>query len=394
MAKGIELLEGFAGTAALTRHALQRKPPRLVGFMGSKARLSQPILGALDIAPGSGLRSIAFVDAGPWGWVWPVLLNPAACRNVAQIFRRWHRQGLAGVELWRLLVAQPPPEDLPERAAGWLWLQGRSASGVPVWWEDAKLGSPTSRPAKQKGWRAPDHATGRTIRAPQTRAASGLVRPLTLATRLEALSGVVARWLALQDGSARGRAIGAEDGAWQHDGYGHLADLARQKGFTDRLRPDLIATRVDDLKGIRWPPVRVAHSELCAVDHEGWAAGCPGRRVVYLDPPYTPPPGARHPTGYGPNDPSWENILSEAERWRTVADVVAISHAVPLADYLGSGWFSYDLTPLGSGKPETLTLNLRASEAWEAMLRSARTLWQRKQGAAPAGEQLPLLGVA
>ena len=36
------------------------------------------------------------------------------------------------------LAAQPPPAELAERVAGWLWLQARSASGAPVWWDGTR----------------------------------------------------------------------------------------------------------------------------------------------------------------------------------------------------------------------------------------------------------------
>lgn len=153
------LAELFAGTAALTRYVIGA-PMDLVSWLGGKRRLAPTLARAAGLRRGLGAESVLLSDAGTWGWVWPVLLDPLGCAAVEAVLRRWAatcpacegrgegcrvcvraRQpggGPDASDLWAWLAAQPPPAELAERVAGWLWLQARSASGAPVWWDGTR----------------------------------------------------------------------------------------------------------------------------------------------------------------------------------------------------------------------------------------------------------------
>lgn len=142
-------VEPFAGAAAVALRLVGGRdlvPP--VRWMGGKRRLARPILDAMGVPRGRPAR-IVLVDAGPWGWVWPLLLAPSTAGHVAAILRSWGDEHPR--ELWERLARVPPAEDLAERAAQWLWLQARSASGVPVWWSGWRWDRSDGKPADDKG---------------------------------------------------------------------------------------------------------------------------------------------------------------------------------------------------------------------------------------------------
>lgn len=67
---------------------------------------------------------VLLCDAGLWGEVWSEVVRDApglAARLIA-----W--EGRDPSELWRSLAMAPRPEDPQERAAAYLWLQGRAAT--------------------------------------------------------------------------------------------------------------------------------------------------------------------------------------------------------------------------------------------------------------------------
>lgn len=133
--------EPFAGAAACALRVVGGRdlaPP--VAWMGGKRRYAREILDAMGVPEGPPAR-VLLADAGPWGWVWPLLLEPGAAARVAAVLRSW--AGEHPRELWQRLAAVPPAEDLHERAAQWLWLQARSASGVPIWWDGWRGGEGT-----------------------------------------------------------------------------------------------------------------------------------------------------------------------------------------------------------------------------------------------------------
>lgn len=177
------LAEVFAGSAALTRCAVGA-PMDLLPWLGSKRRVAHHLLRAAGYQPGCGAEAVLLCDAGTWGWVWPVLLDAELRAGVVGVLRRWSREcpacqgsgmGLAGAacsvcvraqhpgggpdasDLWRWLASQPPRVELVERVAGWMWLQARSASGAPVWWDADRAalvqGSAEGRPAQPAGER-------------------------------------------------------------------------------------------------------------------------------------------------------------------------------------------------------------------------------------------------
>lgn len=143
--------EGFAGTAAVSR-CLVGAPLDLVAWLGGKRRVAKLLLRALGLHPRQGARKLLLSDPGPWGWVWPVLLNPVTRIEVVAILRRWAAgcpacveagacswcggtgRALNASELWGWLASRPPAVDLAARTAGWLWLQARAASGAAIWW--------------------------------------------------------------------------------------------------------------------------------------------------------------------------------------------------------------------------------------------------------------------
>lgn len=146
-------VEPFAGAAAVALRLVggsDLTPP--VAWMGGKRRYARVIADAMGVPEGRPVR-VVLCDAGPWGWVWPLLLDPEKAKSVCEWLRSWADEHPRA--LWERLAAVPPSKHLDYRAAQWLWLQARSASGVPIW---------------REGWRAvqADHATGRLQGATQT----------------------------------------------------------------------------------------------------------------------------------------------------------------------------------------------------------------------------------
>jgi len=129
----------FAGALGETLPLLfgaRARPP--TGYMGSKGSpaMSRAILGAFGHAPGDSAEAALLVDAGPWGWAWQHLLQPETARAVAAELRTWRSED--PVALWKRLAASPPPEELVNGLATWLWLQARSANACPVWWDEER----------------------------------------------------------------------------------------------------------------------------------------------------------------------------------------------------------------------------------------------------------------
>lgn len=359
----------------------------IVSYMGGKRRLAESILLAMG-AMGRRPDQVLLADAGPWGWVWPTILHPETGPLVAARLRSWGAEDPR--ELWTRLSKEPPPEDQPSAAAQWLWLQARAASGVPVWWEGGRLlasdGRGVPRDAGQRrrpeeGWRSADHATGRTQPAAQTHAqdgawmmgsgerrdpqgmtqrgvkpakekgvnregGGGIVYTETLARRVEALVETVARWIVLQAGGALGKPVDLQGERWRTHGYGLLDDGTYTDPSRRRMMMLLPATRIDGLRRLPAVGWSVYHGDASDIVLPGDCADT----YVYIDPPYA------NCTGYGWDLPR-EQVFALAHRWADAGAVVAVSEAVPLAEDLGPGWHAIDLTALGNGKPEWLTLS-------------------------------------
>lgn len=280
------------------------------------------------------------------------------------------------------LASQPPRVDVAERTAGWLWLQARSASASPVWWDETRWsqgsadgarpqpigergtwkmsdGRGVPRPASEKGRGTPEHSRG-------------IVNVSTLASRIDglsfarwpapsdALAEVVAAWVVLQSGSARGRPVDIEGGEWQTAGYAHLTPSARDKGFTSRLHLPRISDRVARLEEGAWPSVACVHGS--ALDALPLALALGRRARVLLDPPYHRDGDTdRDRTGYGADLPL-ADTLQMAAQLDDVGALVTICEGGPLARDLGPGWYSYDYSSHFSGRVvgrEWVTCNRR-----------------------------------
>lgn len=351
-------IELCAGTGATTLRLVGG--PRLnpvVGMIGCKRRQASTILGMCGRRPGEGASAILLVDAGPWGWVWPTLLEHPG--GVAGHMRGW--VGRDPRVLWTDLAAEGPPEDLVERAAAWL-------CGVP-------------RPAGQKGdgrLVATDHATGRTMRDGQTgqdrrrlrqgsgagrpdqpagqrnptgemgTSGKGLTSPETVARRVE----VVARWLVLQAGSSRGKAVTVgPNGTWKTHGFAHLSDLARAKGFRYRFDVEVLADRVEAL---RFPGGNVAVYNGDVADLV--PTGDLSDTDVLFDPPYV------DRTGYG-WDCARAQVVTTATSFADAGARVLVCEAEPVAELVELGWLPYNLSHLGRSNagPEWVTTNAPAA---------------------------------
>lgn len=316
--------EPFAGAAACALRLVGGRdllPP--VAWMGGKRRYARAIADAMGVPAGPPAR-VLLADAGPWGWVWPLLLRAENAARVAAVLRSW--AGEHPRALWERLAAVPPAEDEHERAAQWLWLQARSASGVPIWWDGWRHVAPNGR----GGFSPPHFNTGQAARDGWT-------------DEERARGCRVARW---EQGSGEGRPPqpAGQRGLWRaatRDNSIHQAP----RGNDGSRRPDgmvnpaTIAARVEAIAS--------AFAGVEVVVRHGDARGLlrlPG--FCYLDPPYV---GA---TGYGWDCPR-ADVLALAQRWADAGAVVAVSEAEPL-DL--AGWHHVDLTRPG-GKPEWLTLS-------------------------------------
>lgn len=367
--------EPFAGAAAVALQVIggrRCEPP--VSWMGGKRRLAPVILQRLGLAPGCGARRVLLNDAGPWGWVWPAILDPETSAAVCSVLRGWADRDIR--ELWFELRDEGPRLDPAEAVAQWLVLQARSANGAPVFWSDARgdvdllkgrhqsngnhpragqagallQGSCEGRRPQPAGQRDPQQSDprlmasdGRGVERPagmkgerngNKGGCGGLVRIETLAERVEALARATASWLVLQANAANGV-------PW---------DQTRSPKVNGRpcggmVSVDRLAARVERLPRPRGViEVRHGRAEDIPVP-ERYEPGS----VWYLDPPY------RGCTGYG-----WDvervALLGMADRRARAGAIVAISEAVPLDAELGPGWVAHDLTRWGNGKPEWLTV--------------------------------------
>ncbi len=183
--------------------------PRLVpavGYMGGKRTLAPDIGEALDVRPGARPDEVVLADAGCPGWVWPELLTVERAARVADVMRSWKDEG--PVELWDRLASLPPAEDPSERAAQVIWLQGRLASNCPLIWEGDRweMGDKPRRsgqPSRQ-GVQVSGHVVARAQKGvfqrqrargkcQDVRSASGLLSPLTTATRIETIARTLSR---------------------------------------------------------------------------------------------------------------------------------------------------------------------------------------------------------
>lgn len=218
--------EPFAGAAACALRLVGGRdlaPP--VAWMGGKRRLARAILDAMGV-PEEPPERVLLADAGPWGWVWPLLLEPGAAARVALVLRSW--AGEHPRELWQRLASRPPAEDLHERAAQWLWLQARSASGVPIWWDGWRHVTGSGKPATDRGedLRWPGHQAQREAWL----ASDGRGQPRPAGAR-----AVGGRWEKGNEGRVQDATHG-QRGAWRAADHDSGRDMAACQGKTGGWR--------------------------------------------------------------------------------------------------------------------------------------------------------------
>lgn len=291
---GVHWVELCAGAGATTLRLLGGPDcVPLVGWMGGKRRFAGAILDAMGVRR-QDVVSATMADAGTWGWVWPVVLDAVTGPAVAEVLHGWRDKD--PVVLWQRLSEQPLPSDLVQAAAHWLWMQGRAASNVPVWWDEEGLNGP------KPGRRTPERASQR---------GSWVMGEKNRAGR---------RQEACQSGTGRGRLNGLRD-------------------------PRTVAWRVEQLQ--RLPSIVVLQADVATIAPPEDAS----RHVVYIDPPY------QGCTGY--EETLVRNqVLEVAQRWAAAGAVVAVSEAEPL-DIDGWHHLDITHHGRAGCKPEWLTMSCK-----------------------------------
>ena len=288
-------VERFAGSAAVALALVGGDaciPP--IGYMGGKRRLARDILGAAGLKVGQGADHVVLVDAGPWGEAWEVIFDPERHAALVATIRGWGQPNPSA--LWEQLRDQGRPEDPIERVASWLWLQGRSVSCTPVWWDDGAPVSPgnvsrgpglsgacesgasrlimADKPGKRPQAAQCAH-TGETVqrtRAPKLKGQAhkhrdgggGIVRPSTVADRIEAIGRAPWRQVTVLRSHADLDALGLDvDVEYMDPPYQGCTRYAAVCPRDEVLR---MATAARD-RG-----ARAVVSEACALPLEGWHA--------------------------------------------------------------------------------------------------------------------------
>ena len=134
------LVELCAGASAVSLALVAPRVRPLVAWAGGKRRLAPDILHAISVDRDAPWHCL-LVEAGEWARIWPVVLDQSTARACARIVEGYGHDADSAV--WRRLGETPPPADPVERAAHWLYLQGRAAAGQPVYWTEAgwRMGS-------------------------------------------------------------------------------------------------------------------------------------------------------------------------------------------------------------------------------------------------------------
>lgn len=169
--------EMFTGTASVTLQLLGGAATP-IGYMGNKRRWSRLILDIMGMHERPDV--IVLCDAGPWGEAWEVILDVERRPLLVERLRSWSGEDPSA--LWRRLATAGRPEGAVERVASWLWLQARSASCTPVWWDASGIVMPnpggTTKPAVERA---------RVGEIPGSGATGGLRSAGSLADRIEAI---------------------------------------------------------------------------------------------------------------------------------------------------------------------------------------------------------------
>ncbi len=418
MSRLVELCCGFAAVSLCLLGGRGCVPPP--PWLGGKRRFAPAILATWGLVPGQGPDwNYLWVDSGPPGDVWPVLLDPILSAAVAQVLRSW--SGRDPRELWEDLAGRPPAAELPERTAQWLWLQARSINAIPVFWSNERWAmgagpnqgdNSSEQRAQQTGLRqrgADGPATGRGLQFPETMAdrveggawlsppsrtdrspepirqkgttggrGAGVTDPAQLAARVEN----VAAWLVLQAGNARGHSVEAVDGEWKTRGFAHISNSAREKGFSARFNTGTLADRIESgawLRGasggrepqLLGPGYQARDGSMTSTNTmaerveqvERGQISVLKEDVRAVEPPrggdgdycYFDPNYVGR-TGYGRSVPR-NDVLLVAKRWGDAGWAVSVSEQEPLPL---PGWHHADITRTATGKvygEEWLTMN-------------------------------------
>lgn len=322
-------VEPFAGAAAVALQLIggpRCHPP--VSWMGGKRRLAPAILAQLGLRPWQGAARVVLNDVGPWGWVWPALLDPARAAAVARGFRNWADEPIQA--LWFRLRDEGPRVNPAEAVAQWLVLQARSASGAPVFWADSegRMLHPTPRADGTWEWGVAELRQGsgggrRPQSAGQTRSPTPLQGDRRPSHYYPAWQNKTPTLVA-----SNGRVVI------------HAAGVKGDKTYEGRVgglvRIETLACRVEALAlALGGKPIEVI---------AGRAEDLPGRlprdltgAAIYLDPPY------RGCTGYG-WDVERAALLAMADDYARRGARVVISESSSLVGELGAGWSAVDVT--------------------------------------------------
>jgi hypothetical protein len=327
-------VEPFAGSAAVALALCGGKIRPPVCYMGAKTRYARDILGTLGVQPGRGAEEVLLVDAGPWAEAWSTLLDAQLRAEVCRHLRAW--SGEDPVRLWYRLAAVAPAADPAERVAGWLWLQGRSASACPVWFDG------------EKGWRMGDK--------PRCGGQKEAIQ------RSFHRSSKHAGWRPAEQRSLRDEGIHERAGGLyprrdERELRPKGRDVGANKACGGIIRPGTVAERIEALApALRgW---RVVHGDVGRVAWPDLAGA-----VAYLDPPYV---GC---TGYAAACPR-ADVLQLARELEARGAVVIVSEAVPL-DL--PGWHAVEITR--GRKPEVLTLSRPPVRVPVRRLRGEQLSW-------------------
>lgn len=154
----------------------------------------------------------------------------------------------------------------------------------------------------------------------------------------------------LQAGSAKGRALQVRDGRWHAQGFAHLSNSAREKGFRERILAEQIARRIRAIAdALSRLPVRFIHGDASEAIPAGDLSGFD----IYWDPPYQ---GA---TSYAADCPR-ARLLALVRDAHARGATNTVSEAVPLPI---DGWRHVEITRPG-GKPEFLTCSRWPAKSW------------------------------
>lgn len=288
MTAGVTLVELCCGTAAVSLRALVGRPVEtLVGFMGNKQQWAGEICAALGVLEERPAR-VVLVDAGPWGDVWSTLQTRTNRHAAAALLREWDR-GKPG-DLWDRLHADAPYDDPIARICQYLWLQGRSAGTVPVWWNGEYRRGPTWNGKPDGAILVAGEVVGRWESPTGSRTESAHERGgMSLAHREKGSGGEIkGPGPALEASRKEGRAYQAGALAERRRNHGGPRGVAasRSKGALYRDRKVEAAHQVDASKN-------AAADELADAGVPGarWKMGCRGiqyprriaQRILFLD---------------------------------------------------------------------------------------------------------------